>query len=129
MTEPRLDCWIWAGVCNEEGYGQIRVDGKYRSAHRIIYEALVGDIPKGLEPDHLCEVKTCINPDHIELVTHQENTRRGMAKTHKTHCKRGHELVEGNLIWSANQYGTMKRKCYICNKLRDKMRTRKLEKE
>jgi hypothetical protein len=75
-------------------------------AHRLIYEKLVGPIPSGLEIDHLCRNRACVNPAHLEPVTHGENVSRGMAsivqrtRPHRkaTHCKRGHELTPDNLI-------------------------------
>lgn len=113
-----IDCWLWAGSISQKGYGTLRVDGKNKLAHRVLYEAWVAPIPEGLEPDHLCEVKACINPDHIEPVTHQENIRRGMAKKTQTHCKNGH-LFKPETTWvTINKYGTKQRTCWICNKAR-----------
>lgn len=74
-------CWFWArGINNITGYGVIWDIGLQRnvSAHRAVYEALVGIIPKGLEIDHLCMVRRCINPKHLEAVTHKENKIRGV---------------------------------------------------
>ena len=70
------DCWLWTGSVNSRGYGGIIIDGKYFRAHRIMYEMFKGKIPKGLEVDHLCEVRTCVNPEHLEAVTHSENMKR-----------------------------------------------------
>jgi len=67
-------CWIWKySVCSITGYGK----GAGRLAHRVSYERHVGPIPEGLELDHLCGVRVCINPEHLEPVTHLENARRG----------------------------------------------------
>lgn len=75
-------CWLWTGAKNWTGYGQrsVRVDGKVRTAraHRMAYELLVGPIPEGLTIDHLCRVRHCVNPDHLEPVTMKENARRGV---------------------------------------------------
>ena len=65
-------CWVWARSLDKEGYG--RWAGK--SAHRFFYEKFVGPIPDGLEIDHLCNNPSCVNPEHLEPVTHQENMRR-----------------------------------------------------
>lgn len=92
-----VDCWLWAGVINDGGYGIIRVDNSYKLAHRIVYEALVGDIPSELEIDHLCRITNCVNPEHLEPVTHQENAIRGLLsrlRPKQTHCKRGHKYTE-----------------------------------
>ncbi len=80
---PTTGCWIWLGALHRNGYGNIRVgsmkDGTrgHRVAHRALYEALVGPIPAGMELDHLCRVRSCVNPAHLEPVTRRENLRRG----------------------------------------------------
>ena len=73
-------CWLWTSTLNWDGYGQIRMQGKMRIAHRLSYETLVGPIPGGLELDHLCKVRNCVRPDHLEPVTHAENVARGDLK-------------------------------------------------
>lgn len=71
-------CWVWLRYTNPKGYGQMSVDGRPRLAHRVFYERANGPIPDGLEPDHLCRVPSCVNPDHLEPVTATENKRRGL---------------------------------------------------
>ncbi len=88
-------CWIWRGAVNRAGYGAFSVDGTTRRAHRVSYELRVGPIPEGLHLDHLCRVRACVNPAHLEPVTHAENVRRG-ARAGQTHCKRGHEFTPEN---------------------------------
>lgn len=73
----KTPCWIFRGYIHESGYGRLKVGGRLRYAHVVSYEARFGPIPKGLDLDHLCQVKPCINPDHGEPVTHTENVRRG----------------------------------------------------
>ena len=89
-------CIIWTGASGSHGYGTVRVAGKYHSAHRWAYGNKMGDIPRGLVIDHLCRVRLCVNPYHMEPVTHRENVLRGTGPTAlnaaKTHCDRGHEL-------------------------------------
>lgn len=74
------DCWLFQGCTVRGGYGQIRVGNRpnMRSvyAHRVVYEEMRGPIPEGLELDHLCFTPACVNPDHLEPVTHAENSRR-----------------------------------------------------
>jgi hypothetical protein len=71
-------CWNWKG-CLRKGYGCFRVDGITYSAHRFSYMCNIGEIPDGMQIDHLCKNKSCVNPDHLEIVTSQENTRRGFS--------------------------------------------------
>lgn len=89
-TEERLElhvervtetgCWIWVGRLNRNGYGRICLGGREPMAHRVSYELHVGPIPDGLVLDHLCRVRCCVNPFHLEPVTVQVNTLRGGAK-------------------------------------------------
>lgn len=88
------DCWEWkkSTVC---GYGQFHLNGKSLRVHRIVYEALVGPIPEGMVLDHLCRNRKCANPDHLEVVTHGENIRRGQTGKRlgrRTHCVNGHSF-------------------------------------
>lgn len=71
-------CWLWIGRRDRYGYGKFRVDGVERTAHRVVYEHLVGPVPDDLELDHLCRIRLCVNPAHLEPVTHLENTRRAV---------------------------------------------------
>lgn len=96
------DCWLWAGPTNGYGYGYIRHEGKMIMAHRLMYESEVGKIPEGLYCDHLCRVRNCVNPEHIEPVSNAANVLRGIApsaqNSRKTHCKNGHEYSGDNLV-------------------------------
>ena len=69
-------CWLWTAHRNADGYGVFRFDGQMGGAHRFAYRLLVGPVPEGMELDHLCRVRHCVNPDHLEVVTHAENVRR-----------------------------------------------------
>lgn len=96
--EPNTGCWLWAGTLGDDGYGRLAVSWKKKArAHRAVWEEAVGPIPDGLQLDHLCRVRSCVNPDHLEVVTSRENTMRGnhpsavAVRTGK--CKRGHERV------------------------------------
>lgn len=70
-------CWLWTAQKNQGGYGRVKVHGKSWVAHRYAYEMLVGPIPVGAVLDHTCRVRHCVNPRHLEPVTHAENVRRG----------------------------------------------------
>lgn len=80
IEEALGDCWVWVARMNRNGYGRIHHDGNEKVAHRVTYETMVGEIPEGLILDHRCKVRCCVNPAHLEPVTHQENTLRGEAK-------------------------------------------------
>jgi hypothetical protein len=89
------DCWIWTGAIDPEGYARINVCGINRQAHRISYELHRGKIPLGLEIDHLCRVRNCVNPNHLEPVTRRINTLRGDRyamgwKRFRKICAKGH---------------------------------------
>jgi len=68
------DCWLWTAACQKNGYGSFYLEGKRVGAHRVVWEFERGPIPAGMVPDHTCLVKSCVNPDHLVLVTHGKNT-------------------------------------------------------
>lgn len=116
-------CWIWLGHVNPKGYGKFsRYKGSPVMAHRWSYEYFVGEIPKGLVLDHLCGVKNCVNPEHLEPVTNKENLIRGEvgkknAEHHKnkTHCRNGHRYSEGTYVLQERKTrGVVVRKCLKC---------------
>lgn len=73
-------CWLWTGALLRDGYAAIKVSGKVTVAHRVAYAAMVGPIPEGLELDHVCNVRNCVRPEHLEPVTHAENQRRAAVR-------------------------------------------------
>ncbi len=111
-------CWEWTAYKSPEGYGRSRL-GKKRLAHRIAYELLVGPVPEGLQLDHLCRNRSCVNPAHLEPVTSRENTARGItlaaAQSALTHCVRGHGFGGDNLQYRANGRA---RTCRMCAGIR-----------
>ena len=121
---PFSGCWLWTGALNQAGYGWVGVGGGSRDidrAHRVTYKHYKGPIPEGLEIDHLCRVRSCCNPEHLEAVTRRVNCQRGdcgkatgAKHSAKTHCKWGHEFTEANTYWHGNN-----RQCRACKKRRD----------
>jgi len=113
--EPTSGCWLWSGSVNRLGYGTL---GDQGLAHRIGYRLLVGPIPAGLEIDHLCRVRSCVNPAHLEPVPHRVNVLRGDAdaarNARKTHCPQGHAYTIENMLVRTRLAG--KRVCRICDK-------------
>jgi hypothetical protein len=87
-------CWQWTASLNTGGYGQFRLGKSMRLAHRVAYEILVSPIPDGLDLDHLCRNRGCVNPDHLEPVTRRTNILRGISgpadQSRRAQCKYGH---------------------------------------
>ena len=117
--EPNTGCWLWAASVNRHGYGCIKEKGSVLRAHRVSWLLHVGPVPEGLELDHLCRVRCCVNPSHLRAVTSRENTLAGEGLTarqaRQTHCKRGHSLEGPNLRIEAGG----RRRCMACEKLRN----------
>ena len=112
-------CWLWTGY-TFEGYGRWGVFGKVVPVHVSVYEALVGPVPEGYELDHLCRVRNCCNPSHLEPVSHQVNIARGNSNylKNRTHCPKGHPYDASNTRYHKNGKYT-KRLCRICKKKGD----------
>ena len=119
-VDAESGCWLWDGGVNTCGYASGGWEGRTRQMHRVLYLVLVGPIPAGLECDHLCRVRRCVNPAHIEIVTQRENFLRSNApaavNARKTHCKRGHPLSGENLSLF-EQDGKIKRRCVACMRM------------
>lgn len=108
-------CWLWTAGLSEKGYGTFRFNGRMQKAHRLTYELRYGEIPKGLEPDHLCSNRRCIRPEHLEAVTHRENIHRsnGIAAKNakKTHCLNDHEFDNDNTYFNKTSGSRQCRQC------------------
>ena len=113
IPEPNSGCWLWLGAVTPTGYGTISIKHKTYHAHRTVYECLVGPIPAGLQLDHLCRVRSCVNPAHLEPVTNQVNLLRG--KRSFSACKNGHPYTPDNIYTIKGYY----RCCRTCKKLSD----------
>lgn len=119
-------CWVWQGALSKAGYGQILLFTSRKSlgkkliiyAHRAAYEMLKGAIPDEGELDHVCRNPPCVNPDHLEAVSHRENDVRGNGpagtNSRKTHCKHGHLLSGDNLSPARLKLG--QRRCLTCER-------------
>ncbi len=115
-------CWIWTASDDGKGYGRFWICGKqFVRAHRFAYEMLVGQIPDGMQIDHLCREHRCVNPDHLELVTNRENQLRGIGfvaeNARKTQCKNGHEFNDANTIFRRVRGNNVRRDCRACQRL------------
>ena len=118
-------CWEWIGARDSRGYGNIRVQRRVRKAHRFLYELVRGPIPAGLECDHRCRVAWCVNPAHIEVVSHVENVQRGAARwvpgarqRAKRRCPRGHPYTKANTYVHPRSGGRWCRQCARERKVR-----------
>ena len=125
IPEPNSGCWLWTGALDPKGYSHVTVRGRTTRGHRLSFETHKGPIPAGLEIDHLCRTRCCVNPDHLEAVTHAENVARGDYSGNgkdrswyvpQTHCKRGHPLSGENLF--VNPRGA--RVCLECRRAQDR---------
>jgi hypothetical protein len=107
-------CWLWKAHLTDDGYGWFRWWGGTK-AHRFSYEKFKGKIPDGLVIDHICRVRHCVNPAHLQLLTNKQNVLLGIGSpalnARKTHCKRGHELIGNNF-----EIRGRSRCCLLCRK-------------
>jgi len=84
IAKSDTGCWLWIGSLNGKGYGHFNLDGRIHKAHRWAYERRFGTPPEGMQLDHLCSVRNCVNPDHLEPVTNRENSRRSRERACRT---------------------------------------------
>lgn len=117
-------CWLWQAKTNAAGYGEFW-DKRDTKAHRWAYEFCVGPIPADLHLDHLCRVRNCVKPDHLEPVTPKENIRRGQTGKHRrglrmAACKRGHIMDAANSYIDPNGYP----RCRACAQAAERARVR-----
>lgn len=104
-------CWLWSGSIAKNGYGRIGP----KLAHRVMYERIVGDIMSHLEIDHLCNNKSCVNPMHLEQVTHLQN----MQRTKSGLCRRGHILSSTTVrVYTTAKDGYTRTQCKLCESIR-----------
>lgn len=120
------ECWRWTGYVLWNGYGRFGIGRDHSGqkqvayAHRVAYELYRGSIPTGMDIDHLCRRRNCVNPEHLEPVSHRENCLRGEAPNVQIHlsgyCKRGHKMDEQNTTIEIRS-GKPKRRCKTCRNI------------
>ena len=123
VSKSEEGCWLWQGCRNSKGYGLIKIERKYRRAHRVSFVLAGGIIPEKWEIDHLCFVRRCVNPAHLRVVPPGFNGLQGNARTaqkllSRTHCRHGHEYTDAN---TGRNTGNARR-CRTC--CRDQERAR-----
>jgi hypothetical protein len=118
-------CWLWTAGTSRDGYGLFGVANSSSLAHRLSWADEHGHIAERLQVDHLCRVRACVRPTHLELVTSAENTRRGaLGLAMKTHCPKGHEYSEANTLTGVDRFGYPGRRCRTCRRAQDGLRRR-----
>lgn len=122
-------CWLWTGGTNRTGYGRGYFRGRMISPHRLVYEIVQGDLIPGMSIDHLCSVRLCVRPDHLEQVSFKTNTARGSGASTvnrlKTHCVSGHEFTEENtyVYWRGRGCRTCRKAQHVVSNGRRRERT------
>jgi hypothetical protein len=119
VTPKRFGCWIWEGGKDSNGYSFISWEGRNIRGHQLAYQQLVGPVPEGLQLDHLCERKACVNPNHLEPVTQIVNILRSATSVpgmnaRKSHCKYGHPFSQENTYRTSRGH----RQCRSCRRAR-----------
>lgn len=135
----KSSCWIWTGATktgrknrkNNKRYGVLTIRNKHMQAHVLTYKCFKGEIPAGLEIDHLCKNTLCVNPEHLEAVTHSENMKRSNShwkivqiNKSKKHCPQGHKYNKENTYIHEGQ-----RHCRICLRNRSRVYSEKKRRE
>lgn len=94
QKDHKTGCWLWLLGTDIHGYAKMKHDGRTRKSATVAYEFYIGPVPFGLELDHLCFNKLCVNPDHLEPITHSENLKRrkSFSRFKNNLCKKGHIL-------------------------------------
>lgn len=116
---PESGCWIWNGYIDHYGYGIVKINTRIYKAHRVAYFLHFGSLDTTLTIDHLCRVRCCVNPHHLEAVTNYENIKRGKwitGKKEKKYCVHGHLRNEDNIIHTKDG----RKRCKTCTRNRHK---------
>jgi hypothetical protein len=125
IKKDRAGCWLWIGALDKDGYGISDWGHTHRGtnrAHRVVYMEKHGPLLPGIDLDHICRVRRCVNPAHLRPIGNTENAR--LTKGHRllaTHCKNGHEFTPEN-TFRLERRGGVERICRACNRKRQAAR-------
>ena len=124
---PFSGCWLWIGALDGKGYGAFTINGHQVRAHRFAFEQFSRPVPDGLTLDHLCRVRQCVNPAHLEPVTHRANVLRGVGSSainaRRIVCAHGHIFAGENVRL---ELGGRRRVCRACANLRNREREKRI---
>lgn len=132
------ECWLWIGAKNAQGYGHLSINGAQFKAHRWSFQRHVGLIPDGFQIDHLCRVRNCVNPAHLDAVSAAENTLRAVpfrgpasVPPRRSTCGKGHEFTPENTASKrpGKSHWRMQRACKTCARIRDAARYRNRQRQ
>lgn len=126
FPDPNSGCWYWCGHLDKDGYAKFRQTTAYRAS----YEVFVGPVPEGYDVDHKCRNRACVNPKHLQCLTHADNVALAVhgekhRNTRKTHCLHGHEFSDEN-TYIETWRGVVMRKCRACKRQRQAARKARL---
>lgn len=126
-VEQGPGCWMWRGFTRDTGYGSFWWPEKVIPAHRAAYLLFHGPIPDGMTVDHICFQPSCVNPDHLQLLTLSQNAAR-QRKALSDYCQRGHEFTPENTMIQLNRTGSGRRSHYrLCRACREESQRRRIE--
>ena len=123
VRKDESGCWHWQGARKSTGYGQTSLNGVGMNAHRAMYLAIHGPVAQGMDIDHLCGVRHCVNPDHLEAVPHVVNVQRQRVLL-SDYCRKGHLRSAANVRWERDGH-RMRRRCRVCERERESRRQRR----
>lgn len=117
IPDPNTGCWLWVGAIGKGGYGNFYFQGRHVNAHRVVFDVVHDD--HTAIADHLCEVKSCVNPDHLVATDIRGNTSRALGYATAKTCRSGHVLSEVGTWHSVREDGSVKILCAQCGKERN----------
>lgn len=113
--EPNTGCWLWLGSLDKDGYGRLSWKNHACGAHRYSWMAFRGPIPEGMQIDHMCRVRSCVNPDHLRVVTPRQNVLENSLSHQARNAAKPHCPKCGG-VWTTTHRGQIRRICRFCRR-------------